>query len=437
MVNRFEQLPSSGDSENLNNDGASLHEGAPFVPKSEQLEKIVEEGPGSIKFGERPPISAGEKDGKELEEFIKKTQSEILLNILAGGNERIGVEDIRRHDTEFAPKKMAEIENDAQRWVENMPANLEKLSKDQNGYNAYAEFLKSNGRQKEIIPEKEFSEMIEKIKAALERKDLNTERLLKEHYEHQRLGSIIGVPTELEKHEPVENPYKEIERRLNLAQEELKKQGLDEDAENLGRTIARIQKETVDGKDPINHEILLWDKISDSRSPEEPTTLDKLAKKVDSWMLKIPLIGRYMSRDYRESVRPAGGVIIRADGSQEEFYTFSRFKKSAEKTHTNDLGGNDYDYRAELQPGDEVVSWEPSERGKNIIMEVLGGSNISTPNKFASSLGESNIEYWSSEFNTSNVEFKVRRGEDLENRQLYSIARLSIFPPPSPPYKKI
>jgi len=389
------------------------------------------------------PDRAGVKDSKQLENFLKNVQSEILLKKFGGDNsEQLGVNDIKLHDTEFYPKKMAEIERDSQAWVSDMPDILTKLKKDPAGYHTYVDFLKSAGRDKEIVSKEEYSTMLDKLETALERKDSEAERLIKEHYERKRLEALMGAATETEKQEPVENPYKEIEKRLSIAEKQLKEAGLNKDAENLSNTIARLQKQIESGE--YSDDILLWNEYIDSSESHgqgiQTSKLENLILGVNSVMEKIPLIGKILKKmnvNYKENIRPAGGTIIRADGTYEDLFTFSRFTKNGEKTHTANLAGSDYDYVTELQSGDEIVSWQPSEEGKKIIMESLGGMAPSTPNKFASALGESNIQYWTSEFNADNVKFRVRHGEDLENRQFYSTARLQIFPPPYPFLEKI
>lgn len=453
------------------------------------------------------PEELGKKDREDLEKFVRGAQSDALLRLFEGKSDESLLEVVERHDKEFAPQKMTEIEKDAKEYVEKMPDTLRKIIRDPDvlkqltesfagaeeqdirrelevmllGIEKDTEFKqwaedqyvirrlrsftnpekpqkqegefneeeqkriqeKISKEAKKLIEAKNFSSIFNEIYDLS--KGITSENRIEEILSQIESGKVQRVfentdkdfrriyeklEEKAEKQERMENPYREIERRLLSAQKKLEQEGLHEDAENLTQTINRLRKETVNGKDPENYEILLWNRNSDASPPYEPKGLEKLVEKIDSWMLKIPLLGRYMSRNYRESVRPAGGTIIRANGQKEAFYTFSHFKKPGEKTYTNDLGGGDYHYLTELQPGDEVVAWEPSERGKEIIMEALGGSNVSTPNKFASSLGESDIEYKSGEFSTNNVDFSVRRGENLEDRQFYSTAKLSLFPPP-------
>jgi hypothetical protein len=419
MANHFEQFSSRDNT---------------MPPETEKLESEVDKDSKKWEKKERfnvpNPKNAGENDLKELEKFVGKTQSEILFNILESGNGRLGVDDIRLHDEKFAPQKIAAIERDSQKWVDNMPANLDRMIEDPNNYKSYVEFLQANGRGNEIMDEKDYSALMEKLRTALAEKNPEVERMLRERYESDRLKSMIGAKTEAEKKEPVDNPYREIEKRLLSAGEQLKKEGLNEDAENLTKTIKRIQKDIEEGKQPS--EMLLWDIEVDEKPREEPKGIDKWLKKIDNAMLKTPLLGRYMSRDYRESVRKSGGTIIRANGSYEKFYTFTRFKKPEEKTRTNDLAGNDYDYLIEPQTGDEVVSWEPSKRGEEIIMKALAGAKKpESTTGFGSSIGESGIEYWTSEYHTGNVEFRNRKNRDPETRQIYSYAKLGIFPPPN------
>lgn len=377
------------------------------------------------------PQEKGEKDREGLEKFIKETQSEILLRMLSGGEGGLGLEDVERHDKEFAPKKMAEIESDAQKWVKDMPAKLHKVAEDPNAYKEYVRFLRENGREEEIMNEKDYTSILQELQRVCEKKDPVAEQWLRDYYEAKRLKSLIGVrgKEDGKEGEPVDDPYREIESRLILAQEQLKKEGLNEDAENLTKTIARIQKDTSGGKDPSD--ILLWDKEVDLYPPEELNGALKWYDKIDRAMLKVPFIGRYMARDYREPIRNAGGTIIRADGSREKFFTFTRFKKPGEKTRTDALFGGDYHYVIEPCPGDEVVSWEPSDRGKEIIMKAVGGSVSSLPD--ARSMGDSKIEYWADEFFTDNVEFDVKKREDKETGQIYSNARLIIT---STPHKR-
>ena len=417
MANRFEQFPNNDNSKNEN---------------PEETKESVNEASDKNDFKKSRqtsgPKEAGEKDKKELEEFITKTQSEILLRMLNGGKGGLGFEDIERHDKEFAPEKMAEIEKDAQKWVGDMPANLAKIAQDLDAYKNYVDFLEERGREKEAMSEKDYFSILEKLQKAFERKDPEVERMIREHYEASRIKSLIGVPSEKEreKGEPVDDPYLEIKKRLVLAQEQLKKEGLSEDAENLAKTIARVQKEIASGKEPS--QILLWDKEVDKYPKGEPTLFDK----IDKAMLKIPLIGKYMARNYRESVRDAGGTIIRADGSKEKFYTFTHFKKPGEKKYIPNAPFSGYHEVAEPQQGDEVVSWEPSEQGKQIIMEALGGSVSSLPG--ATSMGQSEIEYRTDEFSTTNnVEYDVKKRADERLGVIYSNARLIIT---SKPYKK-
>ncbi len=337
--------------------------------------------------------------------------------MLGGGKGGLGFEDVERHDKEFTPEKMAEIKRDAKKWTEDMPANLAEIAKDPDAYKNYVEFLKEAGREKEAMSEKDYSSILEKLRKAFKRKDPEVERIIREHYEASRIKSLIGVSSnkEREKGEPVDDPYREIERRLVLVQEQLKKNGLNEDAENLAKTIARVQKEIANGKEPS--QILLWDKEVDEYTRKEPTWLDKITK--------------YIVADYREPVREAGGTIIRADGSKEKFYTFTRFKKPGEKKYNANAPFSGYHEVTEPQPGDEVVSWEPSEEGKQIIMESLGGSASSLPG--ATSMGESKIEYWKDETFTDNVEYYVQKRIDPRLRSVYSNARLILK---SAPHKR-
>jgi len=445
-----------------------------------------------------------------LEKFIKGTQSEILLRMLSGGKGGLGSEDIERHDKEFAPQKMAEIEKDAKEYVEGMPSALRKIISNPEALKKFAESFAGaqeedvrheletilGGLEKDrnfkqrvedqyiitriksfIAPEnpqkrkEEFnkeeqlriqariSKEVEKAIGNIQKSDFYElsnklyepakgfmpERRIREIYLEIKRRIEAGEKIEIfkntdedfrgvyeklqdkaEKEERLENPYREIERRLISAQEKLEKEGLTEDAENLTKTITRIQRDISSGKNP--GEILLWDKEIDSHPRKELSGALKWFDKIDKAMLKIPFIGRYMARDYREPVRDAGGTIIGADGSHEKFFTFTRFKKPGEKTHTDAFFGGDYDYVVEPGQGDEVVSWEPSDQGKQIIMEAIGGSVPSLPG--ARGMGDSGIEYRTSEFFTDYVEFDIKKREDVAAGQIYSNASLIIKSPP-------
>lgn len=391
------------------------------IPRQEETGKNTEE----IKI-ETPPIleptEAGKKDREELGKFMAETQSDILLKMLNGdSDERLGVDDVRRHDEEFAPKKIKDIEEDSERLVKKMPEMLAEIINDPNSYETYLDFLKSQGREGEAVGKEEHKKILQQLKAGLEKHDPKIESQVKDRYQEQRIKAMMGIEEkDNEKEgEPVEDPYREIEKRLLKAKKKLEQEGLDEDAKNLEQTIARMQSQMYRGEKP---DMLLWDKETDQYKKEKP-------KGIMKWIL---------GRDYAEPVREAGGTIIRANGTREKFFTYTRFKKAGEKTHTKNLGGDDYHYILEPQPGDQVVSWEPSERGEKIIMDALG--NSSKPKNEGgntSGYGDSGIEYWSSEFNTSRVQIANRRENYIGKvRQTDSYAMLQIDSPPQKPYKE-
>ena len=452
------------------------------------------------------PQEKGRQDKKELDKFMRSAESDALLQILEGKDPNALLKIVERHDKEFAPQKMTEIEKDAKECVEKMPdvlrniinnpdalkqltesfagaeeqdvrhkletilmgiekdPELKQWIEDQYVIKRIRSFIspeKPQKQEEEFSKEeqskiqsrisKEVGKAVEKIekgdfyelsnKLYKPAKGFMPERRIREIYLEIKRRIEAGEKIEIfkntdedfrrvfeklqdkaEKEERMENPYREIERRLISAQKKLKKEGLAEDAENLTKTIARVQRDISSGKSP--GEILLWDKEVDLHPRKELSGVLKWFDKIDKAMLKIPLIGRHMARDYKEPVRDAGGTIIGADGSQDKFFTFTRFKKSGEKTHTNAFFGGDYDYVIEPGQGDEVVSWEPSDQGKQIIMEALGGSAPSLPG--ARSMGQTKIEYWKDEFFTDNVEFDVKKREDVETGQIYSNARLIL-----------
>lgn len=417
MTNRFESFRSSEP-----DDGA-------VTPRSEQSQLSSEmRGKTEALEGHVSLQATDTSDRAELEKAISHIQSHLLLEAMAGKESSLGIDDVRMHDSNFFPKKVLEIKEDAELFVNSLPELLKQVEADSEAYSRYVELMGTREDKAEIMNQAEYDAAIEDLREALESGNSRVQQALRDHYKEQRLRSLQQDAGVERKEGPVEDPYRAIEGCLKKAQQQLEQEGLHEDAQNLAATISRVQQEIAGGKNPS--EIMLWYKTTTYKRSGSLDGMEKVIDKASGWITKVPGLRRLISKDYDEPVRPAGGLIVRGDGSHEEFYTYSRFKKKGEKTSTHDLAGNDYDYVTEPQPGETVLAWEPSERGKEIIMGALQGGSAPKDGKYATSMGQSGIEYWTSEYHTSNVEFKVKRTVDLNSNQAISYASLSLFPPP-------
>ena len=91
--------------------------GSEDVHEQEKIPEISKELPNVM----ADPKDRGEKDRKETEKFMHDAMSDAVLKIFEGKDPGALLDVVSRHDKEFAPDKMAEIENDAKKYVARLP----------------------------------------------------------------------------------------------------------------------------------------------------------------------------------------------------------------------------------------------------------------------------------------------------------------------------
>jgi hypothetical protein len=92
--------------------------------KEEEIESLREKLEGEFAIS---PVEAGKQDIIELNNFLRKIESEILKE----SKVPIDMDDVRllimkRHDEEFFPRKMREIEEAGLAWAESMTENIKE-----------------------------------------------------------------------------------------------------------------------------------------------------------------------------------------------------------------------------------------------------------------------------------------------------------------------
>ncbi len=260
--------------------------------------------------------------------------------------------------------------------------------------------------------------------------------IVKGDYNRDQDVSKIGrsvydyVREQAEEKERLNNPYREIQTRLKDAHDQLVEKGLQDDADNLQKTISRLDGQLKTGQQPA--EVLLWSSRIDENN-HELNGPEKVMRKIDETMGRIPKVGWMFEPDTSmEQVRDRGGIIIRENGEYEEFYPRTRFIDSSEKIPRHRMGR--YDYMVGPQAGDEVVAWEPSEEAQRIITGVFG-EEYRGANRH---LGDTKLEYNTGDSSTDNVKLDVKsREEGRGHIMLEGSIKLRRTPYKKPPEREI
>ncbi len=374
-------------------------------------------------IGELGILQTVEKDEQKLWDFAKLSSGEAFKKNAKGQQINVVEQSLDEYEQKFGPNKLKQIKEDSQKWVEQLAKNLRELDKnsendetqrliekietdsnfrlwlsEQYQLKRLTEMIKTKKIESgDDFTDDEKSRITKSMTEEVEKKrpeDLwgsgiikkeDTERILKKLKSDIENGELnfegLDEPSrkiynelreQAEKKERMRNPFKEIERRLSKAHNQLLAEGLQEDANNLQEVIARVKNKNFFNEN--KSDILLWE--HGNSSPTEKSNWEKLTDKFKNFFVK-------------------------------------------NRSH------NQYNNPFRLPPEAQITSWVPSEKAREIIIKSIGGLDIEkNPGSRSTSMGKTDIEYWTDEFFTANVEFYVTEQEG------YSMAYVSIWPPP-------
>jgi len=205
-----------------------------------------------------------------------------------------------------------------------------------------------------------------------------------------------------------ENPYREIIQRLTQAEAKMRNEGLQQDADELGKVKNWLADQVKRGYHP--QEIPLWSKSYPPSSPD-PGALLKLAGKLG--LASSPF----------DPQREFGGVIL-GKGGFDRFSSFTKFHPDLKidplkaKWHGPPKSVASGEEIPAPQEGDVILSWEPSERAKQILAEIFGRDGAIEDASTHPNIGSqstSNVEYVDTGGHSRHVQFNVRNSRGQGN----------------------